>query len=66
MSIFAEMSQRLRLQPSEEQLFSGWFAELLQRSGGVSRLSGGAAATFLKKSGLPNATLKKVEPHPLT
>lgn len=61
MSFFAEMSERLRLDPREELLFSGWFADLLQRSGsGSARISGGVAANFLKASGLPNGTLKQV------
>ena len=63
MSFFAEMSERLRLDPREERLFSGWFSDLLQRSGsGSARISGGVAASFLKASGLPNDALKQVLP----
>ena len=51
------MRERLRLQPNEEGIFGNWFRELAQ---GEQRVAGGAAAGFLKKSGIPTHQLKQI------
>lgn len=53
----ATMRERLRLQPNEEGVFGNWFRELAQ---GEQRVAGGAAAGFLKKSGIPTHQLKQI------
>jgi hypothetical protein len=49
--------RRLRLQPNEEGVFGNWFRELAQ---GEQRVTGGTAAGFLKKSGIPTHQLKQI------
>jgi len=49
--------QSLRLQPNEQAVFGAWFRELSQ---GEQRVAGLAAASFFKKSSLPQQQLKKI------